>query len=93
MKRVEAFFLSESITQVYSAMLIEMTHTKLDKKRITKLIAEHRTILDAIAERNPQEAYERTKKYLIETYYTYSRTIPDSYDRDVHRRIKYFAEL
>jgi GntR family transcriptional repressor for pyruvate dehydrogenase complex len=86
-------FLSESITQVYSAMLIEMTHTKLDKKGIAKLITEHRTILDAIAERNAQEAYERTKKHLIETYYTYSRIIPDSCDEHVDKRIKYFAEL
>jgi GntR family transcriptional regulator, transcriptional repressor for pyruvate dehydrogenase complex len=86
-------FLSESITQVYSAMLIEMTHTKLDKKGIAKLIAEHRTILDAIADHDPGAAFERTKRHLIKTYRLYSRIIPDSYDMDVHRRIKYFAEL
>ncbi len=86
-------FLSESITQVYSAMLIEMTHTKLDKKGIAKLIAEHRTILNAIADHDPGAAFERTKKHLIKTYRMYSKIIPDSYDRDVHRRIKYFAEL
>jgi DNA-binding FadR family transcriptional regulator len=86
-------FLSESITQVYSAMLIEMTHTKLDKKGIEKLIAEHRTIMDAIADHDPDAAFERTKKHLIKTYRMYSRLMPDSYDKDVHRRIKYFAEL
>ena len=86
-------FLCESITQVYSAMLIEMTHTKLDKKGIAKLISEHRAILDAIVENNPQQAYERTKKHLLETYYTYSRIIPNSQDALVDKRIRYFAEL
>lgn len=85
-------FLCESITQVYSAMLIEMTHTKVDKKGIAKLIAEHRKILDAIADHDPGAAFERTKKHLIKTYRMYSRVMPDGYDRDVHRRIKYFTE-
>ena len=86
-------FLCESVTQVYSANIIEMTHTKLDKKAIEKFISEHREILDAIVKRKPEEAFERTKKHLIETYYTYSKIIPDSYDEDVDKRIRYFAGL
>jgi DNA-binding FadR family transcriptional regulator len=86
-------FLSESITQIYSAMLIEMTHTKLDKKGIAKLIAEHRTIMDAIADHDPGAAFERTKRHLIKTYRMYSRIIPDSCDEHVDKRIKYFAGL
>jgi DNA-binding FadR family transcriptional regulator len=70
-----------------------MTHTKLDKKGIGKLISEHREILDAIVKKQPEEAFERTKKHLIETYYTYTRIIPDSYDEDVDKRIRYFAGL
>jgi len=69
-------FLCESITQIYSAIIIKMTFTKLDKKGIAKLISEHRSILDAIAEKNPAAAFERTKKHLVETYYTYSKIIP-----------------
>ena len=86
-------FLCESITQVYSANIIEMTHTKLDKKGIGKLISEHREILDAIIKREPEEAFNRTKKHLIETYYTYSSIIADSYDEDVEKRIRYFADI
>jgi len=86
-------FLCESITQIYSAIIIEMTFTKLDKKGIAKLILEHRSILDAIAEKNPAAAFERTKKHLIETYYTYSNIIPDSCDEDVDKRIRSFAEI
>jgi len=86
-------FLCESITQVYSTNIIEMTHTKLDKKQIGKLISEHREILDAIVKRKPKEAFERTKKHLIETYFTYSKIIPDSYDDGVDKRIRSFAEL
>ena len=86
-------FLCESITQIYSAILIEMTSTRLDKKGISKLISEHRTILDAIVERKPEAAFERTRKHLMETYYTYSKIIPDGYDQDVDKRIRYFAGI
>lgn len=86
-------FLCESITQVFSAMLIEMTHEILDKKSIKKLISEHRTILNAIADYDPLAAYERTKKHLIKTYHMYSRIIPDRGDEYVHKRIKYLADL
>ena len=86
-------FLCESITQVFSAMLIEMTHTKLDKKGISKLISEHRRILEAIVKKDSKEAFKRTKQHLIETYHTYSKIIPDSFDNNVDKRIRYFAEL
>ncbi|RLB06166.1 MAG: hypothetical protein DRG83_00985 [Deltaproteobacteria bacterium] len=86
-------FFSESITQVYSAMLIELTHTKLGEKGVKELILEHRAILDAIAERNPQEAYGRTKKHLIQTFDTYSRIIADGCSELIDERIKYFSKL
>lgn len=85
-------FLCESITQVHSAMIIEMTHTKLDKQGVSKLISEHRLILDAIASGNPEEAYERTKKHLVETYNTYTKIFPDIVDRLAAKRISGFAE-
>jgi GntR family transcriptional repressor for pyruvate dehydrogenase complex len=86
-------FLCESITQVHSAMIIEMTRTKIDKKGIAKLISEHRSILEAIAAGNPEEAFETTKKHLVETYYTYTRILPDAVDRAADRRIRQFAAL
>jgi GntR family transcriptional repressor for pyruvate dehydrogenase complex len=86
-------FLCESITQVYSAMLIELTHTKLDEKAIKKLISEHRNILEAIAHKKPHQAYERTKDHLLETYNTYSRIIPEPRDPQVGKRIRYLAKL
>ena len=86
-------FLCESITQVYSAMLIELTHTKLDQKGILKLISEHRSILESIEKKDPQEAFEKTKRHLLETYYTYSKIVPDSKNDYVDKRIKHFAKL
>jgi len=86
-------FLCESITQVHSAMIIEMTHTKLDKKVIAKLISEHRSILNAIAAKSPEEAFKNTKKHLLETYYTYTKILPDEVDRAANRRIRRFAAL
>ncbi|MBW1999471.1 MAG: FadR family transcriptional regulator [Deltaproteobacteria bacterium] len=86
-------FLCQSITQVHSAMIIEMTRTKLDKKAIGKLIAEHRTILEAIAAKDPEEAFTRTRDHLVETYHTYSKIIPDAFDHSADERIKHFASL
>jgi GntR family transcriptional repressor for pyruvate dehydrogenase complex len=84
-------FLCESITQVHSAMIIEMTHTKLDKRGIAKLISEHRSIMEAIAERNPEAAFEKTKNHLVETYHTYTKILPGVVDPAASRRIGRFA--
>ena len=84
-------FLCESITQVHSAMIIEMTHTKLDKKGVAKLISEHRSILDAITEKDPEAAFEKTKNHLVETYQTYTKILPGVVDRSASRRISRFA--
>jgi DNA-binding FadR family transcriptional regulator len=84
-------FLCESITQVHSAMIIEMTHTKLDRGEIAKLISEHRSILEAIAARNPEAAFEKTRDHLVETYNTYTKILPDVVDRAANRRIRRFA--
>lgn len=85
--------LCESITQVYSAMIIELTHTKLDQKGIKKLVSEHRKIIDAIENKDPRGAFERTKRHLLETYNTYSKIIPETSDQSVQERIKNFAKL
>jgi len=86
-------FLCQSITQVHSAMIIEMTHTRLDKKAIAKLISEHRTILESIAAKDSEEAFTKTRNHLVETYHTYSKILPDAIDHFADKRIRHFASL
>ena len=81
-------FITESITQSYSALIIEKTHTQIGRPSIQKFIDEHRAILDAIIKQNSAEAYEKTRRHLLETYITYSRVAPDGCAQDIDRRIK-----
>lgn len=81
-------FITESITQSYSALIIEKTQSKLDRPSIQKFIDEHREILDAIIKQNSAEAYEKTRRHLLETYVTYSRVAPDECAQDIDQRIK-----
>ena len=57
-------FITESITQSYSATIIELTRTQLRRRVIQKFILGHRDILDAIVKHNPAEAYEMTRRHL-----------------------------
>lgn len=86
-------YLCESITQVYSAMLIQLTQAKLDKKGVCKLISEHRGILETIDQRRSGDAYELTKNHLVETYHTYARILDDKENGAVKKRIMSFARL
>jgi len=86
-------FFSESILQVFSAMIIKKTHTRLDKKGIKKLILEHRSILEAIAQRNPKMAHEMTTEHLIKTYHMYSKIMKESHDENFDKRINSFMEI
>jgi len=81
-------FITESITQSYSAMVIEKTQSQLGRKDIQKFIDEHRDILDSIIKQNSAEAYEKTRCHLLETYLTYSRVVPDECMKDIDHRIK-----
>jgi DNA-binding FadR family transcriptional regulator len=81
-------FITESITQSYSAMIIEKTQTRLNRKDIQKFIDEHREILDSITTQNSAEAYEKTRRHLLETYATYSRVAPEEHAMEIDRRIK-----
>lgn len=81
-------FITESITQSYSALMIDRTQTQLNRKDILKFIAEHRDILDSITKQNSAEAYEKTRRHLLETYLTYSRVAPDECTKDIDHRIK-----
>ena len=81
-------FITESITQSYSAMIIETTSNRLDRQDVQKFIDEHRDILDAIIQQNSVEAYEKTRRHLIETYLTYSRLAGAGLEKDIDRRIR-----
>ena len=81
-------FITESVTQSYSALMIEKTHTNLGRPAIQTFIEGHRSILDAIIKQNPADAYEKTRHHLLETYVTYSRVAPDECAQDIDRRIK-----
>ncbi|MCG6894324.1 MAG: FadR family transcriptional regulator [Desulfobacteraceae bacterium] len=81
-------FITESITQSYSALIIEKTRTRLNRKDIRKFIQEHRDILDSIIKQNSSEAYEKTRRHLLETYMTYARVSPDGQEPAIDRRIK-----
>ncbi|NWG03481.1 MAG: FadR family transcriptional regulator [Syntrophaceae bacterium] len=68
-------FISESVTQVFSAGLIE--RTKLSKADVLKNIDAHRYILDSIIRKDEKEAYERAKSHILGVYHTYRRIIPN----------------
>jgi len=74
-------FISESITQVFSAGLIEIT--KLSKADVLKNIDAHRFILDSIIRKDEKEAFERAKKHILGVYHTYRRIIPNVPGRDI----------
>jgi DNA-binding FadR family transcriptional regulator len=81
-------FITESITQSYSALMIDRTQHRLNREDILKFIGEHRDILASIDKQNPEEAYQKTRRHLLETYLTYSRVAPDECTKDIDQRIR-----
>jgi len=81
-------FITESITQSYSATIIELTRTQLRRRVIQKFIRGHREILDAIVKHNPAEAYEMTRRHLLDTYQAYTHVLPDDQVQEIDRRIR-----
>jgi GntR family transcriptional repressor for pyruvate dehydrogenase complex len=86
-------FITESITQSYSALIIDRTSAILGRPQIQKFIDEHRDILDSIIKQNSAEAYEKTRRHLLETYLTYSKFAPESLQKDIDRRIRQDCNL
>jgi GntR family transcriptional regulator, transcriptional repressor for pyruvate dehydrogenase complex len=81
-------FITESITQAYSATIIELTRTQLKRPVIEKFIQGHRNILDAIVKHNPAEAHEMTRRHLLYTYQAYTHVMPEDQSREIERRIR-----
>jgi DNA-binding FadR family transcriptional regulator len=86
-------FITESITQSYSALIIDRTSAILGHAQIQKFINEHRDILDSIIKQNSAEAYEKTRRHLLETYLTYAKYAPESLHKDIDRRIRQDADI
>lgn len=57
-------FITESVTHAYSEFLIEKTKKELDHKGVQILIDQHRGIVDALRQRDPDMAYELTRLHL-----------------------------
>ena len=81
-------FLTESITQAFSAVLIEITEKKLNKKQIGKINSDHRAILEAIENKDPEKAYERAKEHLLKVYDMYSKILPGGHDDFIDKKIR-----
>ena len=86
-------FITESITQSYSALIIDRTSDILGSSQVQKFIDEHRDILDSIIKQSSAEAYEKTRRHLLETYLTYAKHAPKSLHKDIDRRIRQHCNL
>jgi GntR family transcriptional repressor for pyruvate dehydrogenase complex len=69
-------FISDSITQTFSSLIIEMTQDRFSRETVLGLIHEHREILDAIRRGQAEEAFAKTKEHLMKTYNIYSQVMP-----------------
>ncbi len=69
-------FISESITQTFSGLMIDLTHDKLSRDTIEGLICEHQAILEAIKRREPEVAFAHTRDHLLKTYEMYKGVMP-----------------
>ena len=86
-------FITESITQSYSATIIELTQTRLKRQVIHKFIQGHREILDAIIRRDSAEAHEMTRRHLLDTYQAYIQVMPEDQSQEIDRRIQQEKEF
>ncbi|MEW5911846.1 MAG: FCD domain-containing protein, partial [Thermodesulfobacteriota bacterium] len=69
-------FISDSITQTFSSVIIEMTQDEFSRETVLGLIREHREILDAIRRGQGEEAFAKTRAHLLRTSDMYSEVIP-----------------
>lgn len=69
-------FISDSITQTFSSLIIEMTQEKVSRETILGLIGEHQEILEAIKQRQPEVAFSKTREHLLRTYRMYKGVMP-----------------
>lgn len=68
-------FILESITQAFSALIIENTQASFDQEVIRGLIGDHLEILEAIVKQQPEVAEDKTKDHLLKTHQLYSQVM------------------
>ena len=76
-------YITESITQTYSSIIINSTSNTLPRETIQKFIDQHHDILDAIVKQDPAQAFEKSRRHLLETYRAYSHAAPEIFDKAV----------
>jgi len=81
-------FFCESVMHVFSHMLFALTQERVNASGIKKLVGQHRYILDAIVNQDPEEACARAKAHLLETFHMYARIIPERGDSGVEERLR-----
>ena len=82
-------FILESITQAFSALIIENTQGKFDQAVIRGLINDHFEILEAIERQQPEVAESKTKDHLLKTHQLYSQVMSVD-DAVIEKRLKEF---
>ena len=82
-------FILESITQAFSALIIENTQASFDQDVIRGLIEDHREILEAIKEQQPEVAEVKTRDHLLKTHRLYAQVMPVD-DAGIDKRLREF---
>ena len=73
--------------QAHSVGIIKETIALIDRAILEKFIEWHRVILDAIVRKNDIKAFEKTRRYLLETFQVYTSVIPEKDFSHIDRRI------
>lgn len=85
-------FLSESVVHASTAMLVEMTKTKITKTTVKNFIDAHRLILKEIINDDPVSSFQAAKQHLYDTYQDYLKLIPQYCGRNISEQLKKFTD-
>lgn len=81
-------FITESITQSFSSLMIEETRYSLKEPEIMDLIGQHRSILDAIINQDSNSAYDCTVEHLFKTYQQIGVLFNGHDDQEIDEQIR-----
>ncbi|DAC71668.1 MAG TPA: hypothetical protein DSN98_09230 [Thermoplasmata archaeon] len=65
-------FISESVTQSFSAVLIEITRCEINEEKVLELISQHREILSSIIDKDAENSWRLTREHLLKTREMYA---------------------
>src|SRR4030042_3068066 len=86
-------FIAESITFNFTILIIKITKAKINKDEVIATIAEHKDILNAIIEKNSNDAYEKTLHHLLRNYEKLVRILPGLKIKEVDECIKCYSVI